>query len=116
MTRFWISAALLMTTATILLPTTGHAVVDMKNANYADSWLDMSLGGTGYTLRVQRFYNSRSVFSGMFGFGWCSDWETNVEKTPEGRVKLVECGVGCIHRDRRKTFESFRIPSDEFGI
>ncbi|MES2962373.1 MAG: DUF6531 domain-containing protein [Bdellovibrionota bacterium] len=91
MKRFWIFAAL---TVVLAIPGTGHAVVDMKNANYADSWLDMSLGGTGYSLRVQRFYNSRSVFSGMFGFGWCSDWETNVEKTPEGRVKLVECGAG----------------------
>lgn len=91
MTRFWIFAALMTVLA---VPGTGHAVVDMKNANYADSWLDMSLGGTGYALRVQRFYNSRSVFSGMFGFGWCSDWETNVEKTPEGRIKLVECGAG----------------------
>ena len=52
MKRFWIFAAL---TATLAIPGTGHAVVDMKNANYADSWLDMSLGGTGYTLRVQPF-------------------------------------------------------------
>ena len=91
MKRFSVLSALL---AALAIPTVGHAVVDMKNSNYADSWLDLSLGGTGYTLRVQRFYNSRSVFSGIFGYGWCSDFETNVEKTPEGRLKLVECGAG----------------------
>jgi YD repeat-containing protein len=77
-----------------LFPQTGHAVVDMKNANYSDSWLDLQFNGSGYALRVQRFYNSRSTFSGIFGFGWCSEFETAIEKTPEGRLKLVECGAG----------------------
>lgn len=80
--------------AALTMTGTAHAVVDMKNSNYADSWLDLQLNGSGYALRVQRFYNSRSVFSGIFGFGWCSDFETTLEKTPEGRLKLVECGAG----------------------
>jgi YD repeat-containing protein len=80
--------------AMMMAPALGHAIVDMKNSNYADSWIDMRLEGSGYPLRVQRFYNSRSIFSGMFGFGWCSDFETTVERTPEGRLKLVECGAG----------------------
>ncbi len=78
----------------LLIPQKGQAVVDMKNANYSDSWMDLSFNGSGYALRVQRFYNSRSIFSGIFGFGWCSDFETNIEKTAEGRLKLVECGAG----------------------
>jgi YD repeat-containing protein len=79
---------------TALLPLAGNAMVDMKNANYTDSWLDLTLTGTGYALRVERTYNSRSVFNGIFGFGWCSDFETVVEKLPEGRLKLTECGAG----------------------
>ena len=70
------------------------ATVDMKNANYTESWIDIQLAGSGYALKVQRTYNSRSVFSGMFGFGWCSDFETTIEKTPEGTLKLQECGAG----------------------
>lgn len=77
-----------------LAPSIGHAIVDMKNANYNESYLDLSFPGTGYQLRVTRYYNSRSVYSGLFGFGWCSDFETSIEKTPEGRLKLVECGAG----------------------
>lgn len=83
-----------MTTAFLLTPFVSHAIVDMKNANYADSWLDLTLPSSGYALKVQRFYNSRSVFSGIFGFGWCSDFETTLERTPEGRVKVTECGAG----------------------
>lgn len=71
-----------------------QAVVDMKNANYADSWLDLSVSGTGFDLKVQRYYNSRSNFNGMFGFGWCSDFETALTKTPEGNLKYQECGAG----------------------
>lgn len=91
MKRLWMMTTLM---AAIAFPVDGKAVVDMKNSNYADSFIDISLAGTGYALKVQRFYNSRSVFSGMFGFGWCSDFETSLEKTPEGRLKLMECGAG----------------------
>jgi YD repeat-containing protein len=71
-----------------------HATVDMKNANYTESWIDIQTTGSGYSLRVQRTYNSRSVFNGMFGFGWCSDFETSLSKNPEGHLKLQECGAG----------------------
>lgn len=91
MKRLWMIPALLATSA---FSPVSQAIVDMKNSNYADSWLDLSLPGGGYSLKIQRFYNSRSVFSGIFGFGWCSDFETTLEKTPEGRLKLVECGAG----------------------
>lgn len=71
-----------------------RATVDMKNANYTESWIDIQVAGSGYSLRVQRTYNSRSVFNGMFGFGWCSDFETSLTKNPEGFLKLQECGAG----------------------
>lgn len=80
--------------ASVALSSAVHGMVDMKNANYTDSWLDITLSGTGYNLRVNRTYNSRSVFNGFFGFGWCSDFETVIEKLPEGRLKLTECGAG----------------------
>jgi YD repeat-containing protein len=89
---FW--GMITMMFATLAFPQVGHAVVDMKNANYSDSWMDLQFTGTGYALKVQRFYNSRSTFSGIFGFGWCSEFESNIEITPEGRLSLLECGAG----------------------
>lgn len=70
------------------------ALVDLKNANFSDSWLDLSLPGTGFDLKVERGYNSRTLFNGMFGFGWCSAFETSLDITPEGNLKFIECGAG----------------------
>lgn len=71
-----------------------HAIVDMKNANYANSWTDLQIDGTGYDFKVERSYNSRSLFNGMFGFGWCSDFETSIFVNAEGNIRLAECGGG----------------------
>lgn len=70
------------------------ATIDMKNGNYTDTFIDGQVTGSGYSLKVQRTYNSRSIFNGMFGFGWCSDLETSLDKTPESTLKLQECGAG----------------------
>ena len=83
-----------MAVLTLATPVVSHALVDMKNSNYTDQWVDINLSGSGYALRVNRAYNSRSVFNGIFGFGWCSDFETVLERLPEGRLKLTECGAG----------------------
>ncbi|MGZ3803279.1 MAG: DUF6531 domain-containing protein, partial [Pseudobdellovibrionaceae bacterium] len=71
-----------------------QALVDMKNANYSNTWIDMDVPGSGYDLKVVRTYNSRSLFNGMFGFGWCSDFETSLEVNAEGNLKVTECGGG----------------------
>lgn len=89
-----IATAIATGAAVMFTSSPGFATVDMKNANYTESWIDIQVAGSGYSLKVQRTYNSRSVFNGMFGFGWCSDFETNIEKTPEGTLKLQECGAG----------------------
>ena len=57
----------------VLFSAQAHALVDMKNANYSNTWIDMDVPGSGYDLKIVRTYNSRSLFNGMFGFGWCSD-------------------------------------------
>lgn len=78
----------------LLFSVNAFAVVDMKNANYSNTWIDMDVPGSGYDLKIVRTYNSRSLFNGMFGFGWCSDFETGMEVTAEGNVKVKECGGG----------------------
>ncbi|MBL7557690.1 MAG: hypothetical protein JNM24_17810 [Bdellovibrionaceae bacterium] len=70
------------------------AIVDMKNANYSNTWTDLELNSSGYDLKVVRTYNSRSLFSGMFGFGWCFEFETSLQVMPEGTIKIKECGSG----------------------
>lgn len=71
-----------------------NAVVDLKNANYTNTWIDLDVSGSGYDLKVIRTYNSRSLFNGIFGFGWCSEFETSMDITAEGALKIKECGGG----------------------
>ncbi|MCB0412014.1 MAG: RHS repeat protein, partial [Bdellovibrionales bacterium] len=71
-----------------------QALVDMRNGNYMDTYVDMRVPGAGYDLQVLRIYNSRTLFNGMFGFGHCSELETTLEITPENTIRLTECGAG----------------------
>lgn len=78
----------------LILSPSAKALIDTKNANFSDTWVDLSLPGTGYNLEVKRTYNSRTLFNGIFGFGWCSDFETFCEITPENVLRVTECGGG----------------------
>lgn len=81
-------------TVLALLSANALAVVDMKNANYSDTFLDIPGNGSGFNMKMQQYYNSRSVYIGYFGYGRCSDFETAIEKLPEGRLKVQHCGAG----------------------
>lgn len=70
------------------------ALVDMNSASYSNVWTDLEVPGSGYELKVIRAYKSRTLFNGMFGFGWCSRFETKLEPTSEGNIKISECGDG----------------------
>src|SRR5690606_6166011 len=78
----------------LFLSPAAQALVDMRNANFSDNWIDLQIKNSGYDLRVQRSYNSRTLFNGMFGFGWCSDFETKLQVNPEGTIRITECGGG----------------------
>lgn len=90
--------------ATLITASISHAFVDMRNANYSETWLDINVEGASIPLRVQRAYNSRSLFNGIFGFGWCSEIETSLELTAEGNIRIRECGDGAELVYRPKDF------------
>lgn len=93
---------LLVSMALMIFSVKSMALVDMNNAGYTNSWVDLEVPGNGYDMRVLRAYKSRTIFNGMFGFGWCSEFETKLETTSEGLVKISECGDG------QETFYSAR--------
>jgi YD repeat-containing protein len=74
-----------------------NALVDMKNANFSDYWVDLMYPENNYLMKISRNYSSRSLFSGIFGFGWCSQIETKIDITLEGNLILSECGSGAVH-------------------
>lgn len=95
MMKTWnVLLAVAATFATLTLTEKAHALVDMNNAGYSNTWTDLEVPGTGYDMRVLRAYKSRTIYIGLFGFGWCSEFETRLETTPEGNLKISECGDG----------------------
>jgi len=70
------------------------AIIDMKNANFSTSWTDLKVPGGGYEMKILRTYNSRSLFVGIFGYGWCSEFETKLIISPDNTLKIFECGAG----------------------
>jgi YD repeat-containing protein len=87
-----IMATIIAFATTIALPRSAPAAVDMTNANYSTTYADVLQSQGGLTVR--RTYNSRTLYNGLFGFGWCSDFETAAKITPEGAVVITECGAG----------------------
>ncbi len=82
--------------ALILISPKTFAIVEMLNANYNNKWIDIEVPGNGYEMNVTRSYNSRSLLNGIFGFGWCSDFETKLVVTAEGNLRIRHCGAGAI--------------------
>lgn len=69
----------------------------MKNFNYSIIFTDFLVSGSVFDMSIQRTYNSRTLHNGIFGFGWCSDFETSLNVTPDGSIRIKECGGG-LHR------------------
>lgn len=80
--------------AILCIPVSVFGVVDTRSAGYSKTFVDYESKGSGLPLSIVRTYGSRSLFNGIFGFGWCSNLETRVSKLPDGSLKVVECGGG----------------------
>lgn len=70
------------------------ATVDMRTANFAETITFLNLPGTGYDLKFAGTVQTRTVYTGLLGFGWCSDIETTMTLLPEGTIRVSECGAG----------------------
>ncbi len=69
-------------------------IVDIRSAGYSKTFIDFKTENSGFNFKVERTYNSRSLFNGLFGFGWCSNFETQLEVLPDNSLKIAECGGG----------------------
>lgn len=78
----------------LALPSLSHALVDMRNANFSHERIDLEIKTSGFDLVVNSTYNSRTLYNGFMGFGWCSEFETKLTITPENSLRITECGAG----------------------
>ena len=86
-------------------PFLSHALVDTKSAGYSKTFVDFRDASKSLPLKLERAYNSRSLYNGLFGFGWCSNIETKMDIFPDGSVKSTECGAGMevVYHEAKKT-------------
>ena len=75
-------------------PLTAFGIVDTRSAGYTKNYLDFKSKGPNIPLKIERAYGSRSLYNGLFGYGWCSNVETKLSELPDSSIKTVECGGG----------------------
>ncbi len=78
----------------VFLTYSAWSLVDTKSGNYKKTFVDFNLQGSAFPLTLERTYNSRSLYRGLFGMGWCSNIETQLSVLPDNSIKIVECGGG----------------------
>ena len=83
-----------VTTPTVL---SGNSVVSTAVGNPIDALTgnkfqqeeDIQAIGDTYALRLNRYYNSQSKQLGIFGYGWRSDYEMQLQDT-NGRIDIIQ--------------------------
>ncbi|USN46084.1 MAG: hypothetical protein H6626_07560 [Pseudobdellovibrionaceae bacterium] len=67
----------------LTVATQSQASVDYQSGSFTESSSDFG---------IERTYSSRSLFVGVFGFGWCSRLDTYIELSPDIKPQLNRCG------------------------
>ncbi len=81
----------------IVLPAFASASVSLKNGNFFIGYTDIVYPG-GFEPRIDRVYNSKSPFKGMFGWGWGNEYEAYIAVSADGSVVVHEYGSGAENR------------------
>jgi hypothetical protein len=67
----------------ILINNKGRADINMKDGAYLKKQVDLEF--------LPRTYNSRSLHSGYFGFGWCTPIESRLEEIAADHIRFKSC-------------------------
>lgn len=78
----------------LFFPLMAFGIVDTRSAGYSKTFVDFKDENPSSLLKFERSNNTRSLYNGLFGFGWCSNIETKLTELPDGSIKIVECGGG----------------------
>ena len=91
----------------ILTISTAHARADvsLRNGNFFVSFRDISYPG-GIEPRIDRVYNSKSDYNGIYGYGWGTEYETHLAVDPDGSLIIAEFGGGANNRFLPKSYST----------
>lgn len=73
------------------------ANVSLKNGNFFIGYKDIVYPG-GFEPRVERVYNSKTPYKGIFGWGWGTEYEVYLTVSADGSVIVHEFGGGAENR------------------
>src|SRR5438270_13920159 len=79
------------------------ANVSIKNGNFFIGYTDIVYPG-GFEPKVERVYNSKSPYRGIFGYGWGSEYEVRLSVMADGSVVVHEYGGGADNRFSPRSF------------
>ncbi len=69
------------------------AGVTLRNGNFYMSYTDVVAPG-GFAMKIERVYNSKTDFAGIFGSGWGFEYEAYLRVQDDGSVVVHEYGGG----------------------
>ncbi len=110
----WKKKLAFATMAVVLLSTnSAHALVAIGNGNYFIGFTDIEhpAPASAFQLKIQRTYNSRSQYDGIFGYGWGSDYEAFLLPSVDGSIVIQESGGGDKTRFSPKEFSKAQLDS-----
>ncbi len=95
--KFMRSGILFFVAVILLLPALGEANVSLKNGNFFMAYTDIVYPG-GFDPKIERVYNSKTSFKGIFGFGWGTEYEVKLTVSADGSIVVHEYGGGAENR------------------
>ncbi len=87
-----------------------HANVSLKNGNFFIGYNDISYPG-GIQPKIERVFNSKSAYAGIFGPGWGSEYESYLKVSADGSVVVYEYGGGAENRFNPVNFSGKELES-----
>ena len=82
-----------------------RADVSLRNGNFFVSFRDIAYPG-GIEPKIERIYNSKTDFTGIFGYSWGSEYETHLVIDPDGSLIVTEYGGGANNRFLAKSYSA----------
>lgn len=94
--------------AALMLPVFAAANVNLKNGNFFIGYTDIVYPG-GFEPKIERVYNAKTVFKGMFGHGWGNEYEVYLSVSADGSVVVHEYGGGAENRFNPAAFKEAEL-------
>ena len=104
---FWRISVLAPLLGALVLPV-AEARVTLKNGNFFRGYTDIGYK-MGAEPKVERVYNSKTNFKGIFGPGWGNEYEVRLTVSADGSVVVQEYGGGADNRFTQGTAKPAEI-------